>query len=291
MYEIALIPEGNVRTMRIAITGAKGQLGHALQAVLINDDLLLLDLPEYDITNLDAIVSTLTDFGPEVIIHGAAITNVDGCEADRDLAFRVNVVGTRNIAVAAQQVAASLVYISTDYVFPGRDEPYGEYDACQPLSYYGLTKWYGEQIVRDLCSRFYIARTAWLYGDSPRNFCETVLRLAAERDHISMVTDEVGSPTHAMDLAAALDRLIRMPAYGIYQFSSEGTCSRYEWAQEILKLAGVEGYDLRPSSNYQRAARVPTHVDMLNQMGAAVGIEMPDWRQALVNYFAWRAAR
>jgi dTDP-4-dehydrorhamnose reductase len=275
--------------MRIAITGSKGQLGTALQGALCADTLLLMDLPEHDITNLAATVATLTAFAPEVIIHTAAMVNVDGCEKDPEMATRVNVLGTRNIAVVAQRAGAAMVYISTDYVFDGtKGAPYWEHDDPNPLSVYARTKRAGEQVVQSLSLRYWIVRTAWMYGNGPRNFPETVLRLAQERGAIQMVTDEVGSPTYAVDLAAALAQLIRQPAYGIYHLPNAGVCSRYEWAAEVLRLASVSGVTLTPSENYARAARVPKQVEMRNFNAAELGIAMRPWREALAAYFAAR---
>jgi dTDP-4-dehydrorhamnose reductase len=271
--------------MRIAITGSNGQLGQALQEAFRDAALLLIDLPDYDITQLAAITAAVGGFAPDVIIHAAAITDVDGCERNPDLAYRVNVVGTRNMAVAAQQCNAPLVYISTDYVFAGdRTEPYWEYDAPDPQSVYARTKWAGEQVVRDLLSRFYIARIAWLYGDGPRNFVRTVLRLADERGALQMVTDEVGSPTYARDVAQALTQLVQQPAYGIYHLTNAGVCSRYAWAQEILRLAGREGVQLTPTENYPRAARVPKYAHLHNALGSELGIVMRPWQEALADY-------
>jgi len=272
--------------MRIAITGSRGQLGTALSQALTDDTLLLIDLPEHDITDLAAIRNTLVDFEPDVVIHGAAITDVDGCERNPDLAYRVNVLGTRNMAVCAQQCGAEMVYISTDYVFDGQNgTPYWEYDTPNPLSVYARTKWLGETVVRDHCQRFYIVRVAWLYGAGPRNFVKTVVRLAKERDSISMVTDESGSPTNANDVAQALDKLIRTGAYGLYQLPNAGVCSRYEWAQEILRLTELEeAVELLPSENYQRAAKVPAFAEMRNFSGAQLGITMRPWQDALSQY-------
>lgn len=275
--------------MRIAITGSKGQLGTALQQVLVSEELLLLDLPEHDLTDLVATWHTLTAFAPEVVIHTAALTDVDGCEHNPDLAYRINVLATRNVAVAAQEVHASLVYISTDYIFDGaKGAPYEEFDAPHPLSVYGRTKWLGEQVTRELTQRFYIVRVAWLYGAGPRNFVQTVLRLAKERGRLQMVTDEVGSPTYALDVAQALSRLIRLPAYGVYHLPNAGVASRYEWAQEILRLAGLTEIELLPSTNYVRAARVPKHVELRNFCGAELGIVMRPWREALQAHFEER---
>lgn len=275
--------------MRIAITGSNGQLGRALRAELADEELLLIDLPEHDISDLSAIVETMTSFGPDAIIHGAAITNVDGCETDPDLAYRVNVLGTRNMAAAAIECDARLAYVSTDYVFDGtRNDPYREWDATNPLSVYGRTKAIGEEIVRQMVPRHYVARTAWLYHNGGRNFCETVIRLAEERDRLHMVTDELGSPTYAPDLAAALAALLRMPAYGTYHLTNAGFCSRYEWARAILALAEIDSCELVPSENYVRAARVPKHAQLRNFNGAEVGVTLRPWREALEVYFANR---
>jgi len=245
-----------------------------------------IDLPDYDITDLTAITAAVRTFAPDVIIHTAAITDVDGCERNPDLAYRVNVLGSRNMAVAALQAGAAMVCISTDYVFDGEQEaPYREDDAPNPLSVYARTKWLGEEQVRRLVARHYIVRVAWLYGDGPRNFVRTVLRLADDRDSVSMVTDEWGSPTNAEDVAAALQRLIALPAYGTYQLPNAGVCSRYDWAAEILRLAGRTGdLELVPSQNYQRLAQVPKHVELRNFNGAEIGIVMRPWQEALQDY-------
>ncbi|TEU16464.1 MAG: dTDP-4-dehydrorhamnose reductase [Anaerolineales bacterium] len=272
--------------MRIVITGSKGQLGSALGRVLDDEELLLVDLPEHDITHLESIVQAITEFRPEVIIHAAAMTDVDGCEREPDMAHLVNVLGTRNVAVAAQQSDSSLVYISTDYVFGGHSKaPYREYDEPNPLSIYARTKWIGEQLARSLLSRYYVVRTAWLYGKGHRNFVEAILGLADQRDSVQMVTDEIGSPTYALDLARALSLLIRQPAYGTYHLSNTGTCSRYGWAKEILRLAGRTDLELVPSENYPRAARVPKHVALCNFFGSELGIVMRPWQEALQDYF------
>ncbi len=275
--------------MRIAITGSRGQLGTALEQVLAGNPLMLIDLPEHDITDLEAITASIGAFGPDLIIHAAAMTNVDACETDPELAYRVNALGTRNVAVAAQQSGASMVCVSTDYVFAGdREEAYWEFDDVGPLSVYARSKWAGEQLVRQLVARHYVVRTAWLYGDGPRNFVETVLRLARERGALTMVTDEVGSPTYAPDLAGALAQLVCRPAYGTYHFVNEGVCSRYDWAVEILRLAGLSGVPVQPSQDYQRLARVPKRVALRNLCGAELGIALRPWREALAAYMAAR---
>lgn len=273
--------------MRIAITGSKGQLGTALQEELTADELMLIDLPEYDISDLQAITAQVAAFAPDVIIHGAAITDVDGCERNPELAYRVNVLGTRNMAVAAQQCGAAMVYIGTDYVFDGtKGEPYWEYDTPAPQSVYARTKQVGEDLVRTLVARHYVTRIAWLYGAGPRNFVRTVLRLAHEKGAMSMATDEIGSPTLAPDVAAALSRLIRLPAYGTYHLPNSGTCSRYEWAIEILRLASIEGVAVTPITDYPRVSQVPKCVEMRNFCAAELGIVMRPWQEALRDYVA-----
>ncbi len=272
--------------MRIAIIGSKGQLGTALQGRLAGEALLPLDLPELDITHPDQVRSALAGFAPDVVIHSAALTNVDRCETDPDLAYRVNAVGTQNVALACQRCGAAMVYISTDYVFDGsKGAPYLEYDPPAPLSVYARSKLAGEWATQALLQRFYIVRTAWLYAPGGANFVQTVLRLARERGALSMVTDEVGSPTNALDLAAALARLVPSELYGIYHFTNSGVCSRYEWAREILRLAGLEHVPVTPTQGYVRPAPVPKRVELRNLCGAAqLGITLRPWQEALASY-------
>lgn len=274
--------------MRVVITGSRGQLGLALQRVLAaGHEVLGLVRPMHDITDMDAIGMAIREFVPDIVIHAAAMTDVDGCERDPEAARRVNVLGTRNVAVAAQQVDAKLVYISTDYVFDGRKAaPYWEYDDVNPLSVYGRTKWLGEEIVRRFSSRYYIVRTAWLYGEGEDNFVGTVLRLARERGSLHMVTDEVGSPTFVLDLAQAILKLLETFAYGTYHLSNAGTCSRYQWAREILDIAGRDDVRLIPSQNYERLAQVPKRVVLRNVCAAELGITMRSWREALEARFS-----
>ena len=275
--------------MRLAITGSSGQLGSTLLRATRHDTVLPIDLPDHDITKLDAMVRIVREFRPQIIVHAAAMTDVDGCERDPDSAYRINVIGTRNMAVAALEAGAALVYISTDYVFDGeKPEPYWEYDMPHPLSVYGRTKWVGERTVRDILSRFYIMRIAWLYGPSRRNFVETVLGLAEQRDSFSMVTDEVGSPTNSVDAADAILRLVRQPAYGIYHLPNAGVCSRYEWARAILRLADRSDVEVVGSQDYQRPARVPKRVELKNLLGAQLGIVMRHWEEALAAHMAGR---
>jgi len=274
--------------MRIVITGSAGQLGQALQTLLQGHDLLLMDVPQYDITDQAQARAAITAFRPEVAIHAAAMTNVDGCEADPAMAYRVNALGTENVALACQSCGAAMVYISTDYVFDGtRSEPYWEWDHPNPQSIYARSKLAGEYITQELLLKHYIVRTAWLYSRGGKNFVKNVLRLADERPQLQFVTDEVGSPTYAPDLAEALVKLIAQPLYGIYHFTNAGVCSRYEWARAILELAGRADYPIFPTSGYVRAAKVPAHSELRNFNGATqLGITLRPWREALEAYFS-----
>lgn len=273
--------------MRVVVTGSAGQLGVALQAELCEHELLLLDLPDHDITDHKQTQQLICDFGPETVIHGAAFTNVDACERQPELAYRVNALGTQNVALACQRSDAAMVYVSTDYVFGGaQEEPYWEWDATNPQSVYARSKLAGEHCTQALLHRFYIVRTAWLYNRGGNNFVEKVLQLAEERDELHFVTDEIGSPTYAPDLAKAISELIRHPLYGIYHFTNSGVCSRYEWAKAILECAGKPQFALLPTTNYKRAAKVPARSELRNFFGATqLGITLRPWRVALEAYF------
>jgi len=275
--------------MRIAITGALGQLGRSLQDALQGHELFLVDLPEHDVTE-PATIATIADFEPHLVIHTAAMTDVDGCEKAPDDAYKVNALGTRNVALACQRCDAPMLYISTDYVFDGTsEEPYLEYDEPNPISVYAKSKLAGEELVRDLLNRFYIVRTAWLYGHTGNNFVKNILELAEEEDELSVVANEFGSPTYAPDLAEAIARLIQQPLYGIYHLVNEGSCSRYEFAAKILELAGMGDFPLHPTEIYARSAKVPRRAVLRNFCAATqLGITLRPWEEALRAYFVER---
>jgi len=272
--------------MRIAVTGANGQLGRACQEILSHEDEVIgLGHADLELGRPDC-VDRLVATGAELVIHPAAYTDVDGCARDPDLAYRVNGLGTQYVALACQQLGAPLVYISTNEVFDGTSNgAYVEYDRAAPINTYARSKWAGEQAVRELLSRFYIVRVAWLFGGE-RNFVRTVLRLAAERDTIAMVEDEIGSPTYAPDVAEALARLIRLPFYGTYHLVNEGACSRLDFAAEILRAAGRENVRLQPIklADYKRASAVPPSTPLRNVAATALGIRLRPWQAALAEY-------
>jgi dTDP-4-dehydrorhamnose reductase len=276
--------------VRIAITGAGGQLGGALCAALAADhELIALGRSQLELGSpaaADAIAAT----GAELVIHPAAHTNVDDCARNPELAYRLNGLGTQYVAQACQRLGAPLVYISTNEVFAGdASGPYAEYDRAAPINAYGRSKWAGEQAVRELLSRFYIVRVAWLFG-GPRNFVRTVLRIAQNPPPggLRMVDDEVGSPTYAADVAAGVARLIASDRYGTYHFVNAGACSRYEFAREILRQAGHADVPLQPMrlADYRRDSAPPPYTPLANIAGAALGIAFRPWQQALAAYLA-----
>ena len=272
--------------MRIAITGAGGQLGQALQAALrAEHELIPLGHAEIELGHPDC-VERLVATGAELVIHPAAYTDVDGCARDPERAYQVNGLGAQYVALACRRLDAPLVYVSTNEVFDGTaSAPYFEYDRAAPINAYARSKWAGEQAVREALDRFYIVRVAWLFGGA-RNFVRTVLRLAAERDSISMVADEIGSPTYAADAADAIARLIQLPFYGTYHLVNEGACSRFEFAAEVLRLAGRERVALRPIrlADFKRDSVVPPYTPLRNVAAAALGIRLRPWQAALADY-------
>lgn len=279
--------------MHIVVTGHRGQLGRALFRALAHEDLHGLDLPEADITNAASIIDTVGKFQPQVVIHAAAMTDVDGCERDPELAFRVNVLGTQNIALACARCDAALLYVSTNEVFDGRlGRPYYEWDTPSPLSVYARSKAAAEFYVRTLLRRFYIVRTAWLYGHGGRNFVTRILAAADRPDPLRVVTDEVSTPTYAVDLAQAIARLIHTGHFGFYHLTNGGSCSRYEWACKALELSGRGDVAVEKitTDQWQRASCPPLYTPLVNFAGAALGITLRPWAEALAEYCSDRGS-
>ena len=271
--------------MRIFITGSNGQLGHELAEVLEGEDLLLGRRPEQDITN-EKIIPEIIDFRPKVVIHAAAYTDVDGCEENRNLAHQINAVGTHYVAEAAEKAVAKLVYISTDYVFSGRKRSlYVETDNPHPINVYGQSKLEGEQFVQQTCSRYVILRTSWLYGRVGKNFVRTVLNLSAQEDELRVVNDQVGCPTYAKDLAGAIGAIIPEEVYGLFHAAGQGTCSWFEFAEEILKMAAISKEVIGIiSQQLNRPARRPRNSALSQQKLNGLGIRLRPWQEALEDY-------
>ncbi len=271
--------------MRILITGHKGQLGRALQRRL--PEAVGLDLPEVDICDSLALGRVMAAERPELILHCAAMTDVDGAARDPALAYRINGLGTQNVALAAARAGAALVHISTNEVFDGtRRSPYYEFDATNPINAYARSKLAGEWFATHLLTKFYVVRTAWLSAAGGRNFVHRILQLADERGQLRVVTDEVANPTFVEDLAEALLKLIATQHYGIYHLTNAGYCSRYEYACKALELSGRGHVPVEPITlaDYPRASTPPPFAPLANTAAAALGITLRPWEEALAEF-------
>ncbi|MFZ5874882.1 MAG: dTDP-4-dehydrorhamnose reductase [Nitrospirota bacterium] len=270
--------------MRIFLTGATGQLGLALRHVLADHEVTAPPEHEADITHA-GIVDRITASRPDVVIHGAAYTDVDGAETHPARAYAVNADGSRLVAQAAAQAGARLIAISTDYVYDGaKTAPYREDDPTAPLGVYGASKLAGERDTLAVKPDAVILRTAWLYGEG-KNFVRTILRLAAERDELRIVSDQVGSPTWAEDLARAIRALLDVRAAGVYHAVNSGSCSWHEFAVTILKLSGLERRVVPISTaELGRPAKRPARSVLDCAKLAGLGIRMRPWRDALADY-------
>jgi len=275
--------------MRIAITGHKGQLGQALIETLTDDEILGLDLPEHEITQARQIADAIAEYRPDVVIHTAALTDVDRCAREPDLALQINGLGTHNVALACRRCDAALVAVSTNEVFDGRKgKPYYEHEPTHPINAYAESKVAGEVYVRLHLSRFYIVRTAWLYARGGNNFPRKIVAAAEKYGKLRVVCDEISSPTYAPDLARAIGALIRSEQYGIYHLTNQGACSRLEFARRILELAGLGNVPLEPitADQWPRASTPPLNCVIRNLAGAQIGITLRHWDEALRDYFA-----
>lgn len=287
--------------MRILISGANGQLGKELTRILNtgfaeigeipctlkNADIINTDVDNLDITNINDVLSFVENERPQVIINCSAFTNVDLCETDKDTAFNVNSLGPRNLAIAAQKVNTKLIHVSTDYVFSGDgNEPYCEYDICNPQSIYGKTKYLGEQYVKEFCSKYFIVRTSWLYGYEGNNFVKTIMNLAEQRESIKVVNDQRGNPTNANDLAYHILKLVDSNEYGIYHCTGNGECSWYDFACKIVEYANIN-CEVMPctTEEFPRPAKRPSYSSLNNMMlKNTIGDKMRFWQDALKNF-------
>ena len=278
--------------MRVLISGGTGQLGGALLRTAPFVDCYAPDRHQLNLTDFDAVWSQVKRFEPDIIIHSAAMTDVDGCERDPNTAWRVNALATQHMAAAANEIGVPLVYLSTNFVFDGAaDEPYHEFAPTGPISVYGASKLAGEVVVRELCPRHFVVRTAMVFDESGKNFVNTMLRLAANRSSLTVVSDQIGNPTYAHDLAEAIWTLIEQPSYGTFHLTNTGVASWYEWAVEIFRLAGVEmSVEPIPAIAYQRAARPPRNGALANLAAASRGITMPAWQDALARCLSNRSS-
>jgi dTDP-4-dehydrorhamnose reductase len=260
--------------------------GHEVQGFGIRDS---------DVCDRVYIQDRVASFRPEVVLHLAAYTAVDRCEAEPEEAFRVNEEGSRTVALAAESVGALVIAISTDFVFDGEsDRPYREEDPTGPLSVYGRSKLAGEQAVAASASRWAVVRSAWLYGAGGPNFVETILRLLSERETLSVVADQVGSPTHTEDLARALVILAQGGGHGVYHVVNRGQASWCDLAREAARLAGLDPARILPATTGEigRPAPRPRYSVLdSHRVQREFGLEFPTWEEALQQYMRGRIAR
>ena len=271
--------------MRILITGAQGQLGQALQQALTGDDLILKDLPEFDLTQADC-ESQIVAAGPSVILHAGAYTNVDGAERAPDRAMAVNAQGTTFVARAAATLNARLIYVSTDYVFDGKQTaPYREEDEPHPTNVYGQSKRAGEIAALAGCPNTLIVRTAWLYGHAGQNFVKTIIKLASEKPFLEVVGDQRGCPTNADDLALALKDLIASDLRGICHVTNGGDCTWHEFAEAIVSLMGLSTpVKAITTEQMGRLARRPPYSVLAPGRLGTVRTLLPHWQDALARF-------
>ena len=276
---------------RILVIGAKGMLGRdlvqVLQSSFRNDEVIEWDIEDIDIQEENAI-EKIEKIRAEIVINVAAYTDVDGCELNEERTFAINAEGMKHIALGAQRYGAKVVYLSTDYIFDGKkNEPYLESDSPNPLNIYGRSKWRGEQYVQGLAKDGLIVRTQWLYGRYGNNFVTSILRQAKERGILSIVNDQVGSPTYTVDLSKAISILIRNGARGIFHVANNDLCSWYTFGQAVLELSGLKGVKVIPisSKEFGRSALRPSYSVLNTQkFQRETGMTMRPWHEALKDY-------
>lgn len=280
--------------MVIAVTGAFGQLGQALQSLSISypdHQFYFFTSAEVNITQKATIEKAWTEIHPDFCINAAAYTAVDKAESETESAYQINEVGVKNLAEVCQKHQTVLIHISTDFVFDGQSQiPYLETDQTHPQGVYGASKLAGEQAIAAVCEKYFIVRTSWLYSQFGYNFLKTMLRLAAEKPQVSVVNDQIGSPTHALDLAQMLLKMCFKPSqnYGIYHFSNQGSTSWFGFAQKIFEVYQLDTpLHPIPSSDYPTPAKRPAFSVMnTSKIQREFQMEIPTWTEALIKYKA-----
>ena len=289
--------------MRVLVTGACGMLGSMVRVKLeekqhfvIPTD-VLAGCEQMDITDTNSVFDTLNRFHPELVIHCAAMTNVDGCEREPDMAHKVNAVGTWNLACACASIDCAIAYVSTDYVFDGeKGSPYTEFDNTNPVSAYGASKLAGEMAVRELCKKHYVVRTSWLFAPHGKNFALTILNAAAtNKEPKKVIADQFGSPTYAKDLAEFLASLAGSPLHGVYHYTNAGSCSWYEFAKNIIETAGITDVEIVPikSDEWPTPTRRPKYSVLRHYKMELLGRDSArPWQDAVAEFVSeWTIAK
>ena len=279
---------------RALITGGYGQLGAALKEILAGEEILLTDSDSMDITSVEQVGKAFSDFKPDWLVHGAALTNVDGCEENPELAEKVNHIGTKILAKQCKNTGVKMIYISTDYIFDGtKESPYLEDDKPNPQSIYGITKLAGEKEAKDIANA-YVLRTSWVYGQG-HNFVGTMLKLSDKMDEIKVVNDQFGRPTYALDLAKAIKDVIKKePEIGIYNVTGDGEIISWaDFAKEIFKIAnkytkitGILTEEYFKGNQGKKIAHRPAYSALDLSKSKKAGLSLRDWREALAEYMA-----
>jgi dTDP-4-dehydrorhamnose reductase len=280
--------------MVVLVTGANGQLGQSLQFIsgkYTDIDFIFCDSSTLDITNLNNIKQVFKQFKPNYCVNAAAYTAVDKAESELEKAHLINAIGAQNIAEVCKETNCILLHISTDFVFDGtKKTPYTEEDQPNPTGIYGQTKLDGEKAIQSTFDSYYIIRTSWVYSQFGSNFMKTMLRLASERDSLSVVNDQIGTPTHAVDLAECLVKIIKtnnqQPStnnFGIYNFSNEGQCSWYDFAKKIFEINNINiNLQPIPTASYPTPAQRPSYSVLdKSKIKKVFGVEIVDWQESL----------
>jgi dTDP-4-dehydrorhamnose reductase len=282
--------------MKILLLGHKGMLGtDLLTRMRLHHDVVGMDKEEIDITSAGECAQAIEDTAPQIVINASAYTNVDGCETAKEECFAVNAEALKNIAMACHRKNIRIIHFSTDYVFNGTGSaPYKEDDDCDPINTYGASKLAGERYLQTLAQNYIIIRTAWLYGANGKNFVRTILEKAKTTPRLTVVDDQLGSPTHTKDLAAAVDILIEKNAQGIFHVTNRGSCSWYQFAVKILQEAGIDDVEVSPikSDQLARLAKRPAYsVLSMQKFIQITGKATQPWQLALKDYLESVKAR
>lgn len=275
--------------MKILITGAYGMLGSDLRETLKDHELLVTGSKDLDITDENKVMNFILEKSPEIVINAAAYTAVDNCETDYTNAYSVNAIGPKNLAIACNKINIPLIHISTDYVFDGNKRtPLTEEDKLGPKTVYGKTKLEGEKMVQENTNKYFILRTAWLYGIHGKNFVQTMLNLSKKNTELKVVNDQIGSPTYSKDLSLAIKELLNSDKYGIYHVTNKGEISWYDFSKKIFELSNIN-IKVNPVSTeeFPRPAPRPHYSVLNNQKWVNAGFTpMRNYEEALKDYLS-----